>query len=541
MHVLPPHRAGDLSSLTVLAQGPHSLDSAGLLMTHTLRVPSERLLTGPLGARLEVVVLGPRGRRENQVLGNGQWGAEDIGPRPDPSRLPTDRRFLAQQAYAVAAHTLASFERALGRRMGWAGGARLKLYANDRIDYRNTGYTRPDCSIRFGMIEDSRHRTKLPLVLYRDLVAHEVTHAVVDGYRPRWGDALAGADQLALHEALADLLAMLGVFTAEPVVEKIIAGELAACGGTLESIDSTLLASGLFRFADNLFSHGRSARDPLTGDLPRDWREDVEPHRRAAGVVRAVLGTVLRLWRAELGRPGRRSSVHQVAAAGARIGERVLNMLLRGLAYMAPVDVGWEDLLRGILAADAVVVPQDGRNYRGTLRACFAEVGIVTGPERALDGISALQDLNYPVRLSALGSDPDEVLRFIWDNPALLDAAKLDPAAKITIDRVRPSLRISPDGFAVSEIGASFVQELRLARSEAARLGLRTTSAVVLRGGGLLRFDEGGRLCFAALKPLLDAGRQQELLDRADEARSAAQRIGASMFHPPAAAGPPSA
>ncbi|WP_411731686.1 hypothetical protein [Paeniglutamicibacter sp.] len=538
MPALPTHRAGDLSSLTVLAQGPHSMDSAGRLMTHTLRIPGERLLTGPLDARLEVIVRGPRGRRENQVLGNGSWGAEDIAPPPDPSDLPIDRRFLAQQANAVAAHTLAAFERALGRRMGWAGGGRLKLYANDRIDFRNTGYTRSDCSIRFGLIEDARHRNRLPLVLYRDLVAHEVTHAVVDGYRPRWGDSLAGADQLALHEALADLLAMLGVFTAEAVVEKIIAGEMAACGGTLESIDSTLLASGLFRFADNLFSHGWAARDPLTGDLPQDWRSDVEPHRRAAGVVRAVLGTVLRLWRAELGRPGRLASVHQVAAAGARIGERVLNMLLRGLAYMAPVDVGWEDLLRGILAADAVVVPQDERNYRGTLRSCFAEVGIVAGPSHALDGISGLRDLNYPVRLSALGSDPDEVLRFIWDNPALMDAAKLDPSARITIDRVRPSLRLSPDGFAVAEIGASFVQELRLAPAEATKLGLRTTSAVVLRGGGLLRFDEGGHLSFAALKPVLDAGRQQELIEGADAARNAAQRIGASMYHPPATPAP---
>ncbi|RAX50836.1 hypothetical protein DQ353_00075 [Arthrobacter sp. AQ5-05] len=539
MPALPQHRAGDLSPLTVLAQGPHSLDAAGRPMTQVLRVPNERLLTGPVGARLEVVVLGPRGRRENQALGDGSWGAEDIAPPADPADLPSDRRFLAQQAYAVAAHTLASFERALGRRMGWAGGCRLTLFANDRIDYRNTGYTRADCSIRFGMIEDPRHRNKLPLVLYRDLVAHEVTHAVLDGYRPRWADAQAGADQLALHEALADLLAMLGVFTAEPVVEKIIAGQLAATGASLDSIDSTLLASGLFRFADNLFSHGRAARDPLSGVPPRDWRDDVEPHRRAAGVIHAVLGTVLRLWRVELGRPGGRAGIHQVAAAGARIGERVLNMILRGLSYMAPVDVGWEDLLRGILAADAVVVPQDERNYRGTLRACFAEVGIVAGPPHALDGISGLRGLNYPIRLSALGADPDEVLRFIWDNPVLMDAAKMDPAARIAIDRVRPSLRLSPDGFAVAEIEASFVQELRLGRSAAVKLGLRCSSSVLLRGGGMLRFDEGGRLSFAALKPVLDVPRQQGILDGADAARVAAQRIGASMFHPPTASDPP--
>lgn len=533
MPATAPHRAGDLSELTVLAQGPHTFAPDGTLMTETLRIPSERLASGPLGARLAVVVRGPRGKIENQVLGEGSWGASDAEV-PDSALLPANRRFLAQQAYGVASHTHYSFERALGRRMGFAGDGRLLVYANDPIDYRNTGYTSSDCSIRFGMIEDSRHAEKLPLVLYRDLVAHEVTHAVIDGYRPRWADFMAGTDQLALHEALADLMAMLGVFTSESVVETMIARQLALSGATLESIDSTLLASGLFSFADNLFSHGRAAREPMGGSPPADWRNDVDPHRRAAGAVHAVLDTVLRLWRAELGRPGRRASVHQVAAAGATIGERVLNMLLRGLSYMAPVDVGWEDLLRGILAADAVVVPQDTWNYRGTLRNCFAEVGIVVGPAHALEGMSGLGALNYPIRLSALGSDPDEVLRFIWDNPLLMDAAKLDEGTHLSVDRVRQSLRISPDGFAVSEIEASFVQELRLSTTAARKLGLRTRSAVALRGGGLLRFDEGGRLAFAALKPVLDPVRQQLILDGAAESRLAAQRVGASLFHPAA-------
>lgn len=502
-------------------------------MQQVVRIPSERLITGPIGARLEVVVVGARGRRENQTLGDGEWGAKNVPPAQESEGLVNDRRFLAQQAYAVAAHTLASFERALGRRMSWANGGRLTLYANDKIEYQNTGYTRSDCSIRFGLIEDSRHRNKLPLVLYRDLVAHEVSHAVLDGYRPRWADAQAGADQLALHEALADLLAMLGVFAAESVVEKLIAGQLAISGASLDSIDSTLLASGLFSFADNLFSHGRAAREPMSADPPSDWRTDDDPHRRAAGVVHAVLATVLRLWRAELGRPGGRASIHQVARAGSQIGERVLNMILRGLSYMAPVDVSWEDLLRGILAADSVVVPQDERNYRGTLRSCFADAGIISGSPASLNGVSTLQRLNYPIRLSALGADPDEVLRFIWDNPLLMDAAKLEPTARILVDRVRPSLRLSPDGFTVAEIEASFVQEILLTQAAARKLGLRCSSAVLLRGGGMLRFDEGGRLSFAALKPVLDVPRQQELIDGLEAARIAAQRIGASLFHPP--------
>ena len=83
------------------------------------------------------------------------------------------------------------------------------------------------------------------------------------------------------------------------------------------------------------------------------------------------------------------------------------------------------------------------------------------------------------------------------------------------VNRVRPSTRVGPDGFVVSEIGASFVQSVTLSKSEARnKLGLRVDSDYyTVRGGGLLRFDEGGRLCFAALKPVMDAEWQQEKLE----------------------------
>jgi hypothetical protein len=65
-----------------------------------------------------------------------------------------------------------------------------------------------------------------------------------------------------------------------------------------------------------------------------------------------------------------------------------------------------------------------------------------------------------------------------------------------------------------SEISASFTQMVPLTQREARqRLGLRVPGPVLLRGGGLLRFDEGGRLSFAALKPVLDRERQQARMD----------------------------
>jgi hypothetical protein len=239
---------------------------------------------------------------------------------------------------------------------------------------------------------------------------------------------------------------------------------------------------------------------------------------------------VLAIWATRLARPGGRASRYQVADSGATAGRHALTMLVRGLGYTPPVDATFTDLLRGMLAADLAVVPDDELGYRAALRASCAGVGLDPGPDDSLDGMDGLTSLRYPVRLSALASDPDEVHRFLWENPALRQAAALDPDAPVVVERVRPSVRVGPDGFVVTEIGASFVQRVPLSRAQAQRrLGLRTTGPVVLRGGGLLRFDESGRLGYAALKPVLDPDRQQARLDenqlRAQVAESAGRRV----------------
>jgi hypothetical protein len=91
---------------------------------------------------------------------------------------------------------------------------------------------------------------------------------------------------------------------------------------------------------------------------------------------------------------------------------------------------------------------------------------------------------------------------------------------------------VGPDGFVVSEIGASFVQSVTMSKSEARnKLGLRVDSDYyTVRGGGLLRFDEGGRLCFAALKPVMDAEWQQAKLETIK--REAGTKMPVATFHP---------
>ncbi|MDP9696667.1 UNVERIFIED_ORG: hypothetical protein J2X79_004250 [Arthrobacter globiformis] len=505
-----PGYAGELASLTVLAEGPYTMGNEGPLTT-TLRVPVERVGAGPRSARFDVIVRSPGKRPFSLNLGTPDppWMLANHQPPKDLEGLIQDSHFLAQHVFAVAASTLALFESTLGRRMGWRGEGRLKLYVYDRVSYAATGYNRQECGIKFGHRRDRRMGRAVPLALFRDLVAHEVTHAILDGYRKRWADEYATLDELALHEAVADLVAMLSVFSSRDRVEQLLASQPGV--GDPETIDERLLRSGLFRFADGLFTRG-AARSPLDGDVDPDWCSFPSPHRRAEMVVRTVLNVVLRLWMQRLDKPGGRSSLYQVASAGADVGHRVLTMLIRGLGYMPPVDVTWEDLLRGILAADRVLVPDDPLEYRCAVRAAFAEVGITTMPDEELYGLGGFGTLRYPIRLAALGSDPEEVMRFLWENPSLLKAAGIDDTHSIVVERVRPSTRVSPDGFVVSEIGASFVQQFAMTAKEARKVGLGGHGSLMVRGGGLIRFDEGGHLCYAALKPVLDLERQRRRL-----------------------------
>ena len=531
--------ASSRRNVTALAEGPFTLLNGAPLST-TLSVPWERLSRGPTGGRFSTHIGGDDGTPARPLILDSEF--EDIAYNDrrcptDVEKLIGDRKFLAQHAYAVAASTLSLFESTMGRRLAWkCRGHRLALELFEPISYEDSGYDGARGVIRFGHRHDPRARKHVPLALYRDVVTHEVTHAIIDGYRPHLADPDGTFDEHAMHESMADVVAMLSVFSStERVVEQLQATINTEEG--FDGRDDEIVQSGLFGVADGLFSHtdrGRPAlRDPqaeaaapvqshpalrriVPEGTPADWRSITEPHQRGTVFSNALMDAVLVLWRTRMDRPGGRSSEFQIGESGAKVGRQVLAMLIRGLGYTPPIDVTFDDLLRGILAADFVVMPDDSLDYRAVVRKTFAPAGISAAADDDLDGLAGLRDLRYPVRLSALASDPEEVYRFLWENPAILRAAAIDPDVSLVVERVRPSLRVAPDGFIVSEIGASFVQQVPMSAHEARnRLGLRTRDPVVLRGGGLIRFNEGGRLSFAALKPVLDSERQQQRLDEA--------------------------
>ena len=70
---------------------------------------------------------------------------------------------------------------------------------------------------------------------------------------------------------------------------------------------------------------------------------------------------------------------------------------------------------------------------------------------------------NERIHFESLQRDPDEVFRFIWDNRGPL---KFYENAYSRVLSVRPCLRIGPDGFALRETVAEYMQILELQAGE---------------------------------------------------------------------------
>ena len=139
--------------------------------------------------------------------------------------------------YAIASRTIQMFEVALGREIHWRradrfGGSSekdnacarqddiwvLKLYPH-AMQQANAYYSPQAHGILFGYFNANKtgQGRNLPgqlvfTCLSQDIIAHEVTHAVIDGIRTYFTEP-TNPDVLAFHEGFADLCALFSHFS----------------------------------------------------------------------------------------------------------------------------------------------------------------------------------------------------------------------------------------------------------------------------------------------------------------------------------------
>lgn len=320
-------------------------------------------------------------------------------------------QFHQQMVYAVAMKTIDHFEKALGRPVLWRPRANPDKEFDDSQFVRqltlkphalrqsNAFYSPGDVALKFGYFEatsalpgEHMPGSRVYTCLSHDIVAHETTHAVLDGMHRRFTEA-TNPDVLAFHEAFADIVALMQHFTIPEVLE----GEIARARGDLEA--ESMLGMLAVQFGQTTGGHGalrqaigRFENGVWTRNLPdpAELQRLVTPHARGAVLVAAVFDAfiaiyklrsadLLRIYTDGTGvlRPGaiHPDLVKRLAGEAAKAAGHVLTMCIRALDYLPPIDVTFFEYLRGLITADFDMVG-DGHEYRIAFVEAFRRRGI---------------------------------------------------------------------------------------------------------------------------------------------------------------------
>ncbi len=495
--------------MSVIAQDPSIRRADGSILMARLDVPAEELSAGPIGYRVHVV---DYDSSSGHYLGAHRlpecFEDEPAAWQAGRASIVDDRRFRAQNVYALVMKTLSRFEFALGRRVGWSFGVhQLKVAPNGMLD-ANAFYSPRDEGLVFGYFPDAGGRP-VHTCLSHDIVVHETTHALLDALRERYLDP-SGPDQAAFHEGFADVIALLSVFAQVELVRELLRRDRSAVQGgrviRFRDVSARALRqSALFGLAEQMGSELQDVRGQAlrrSAELEPDpgWLKDpefAEPHRRGEILVAAVMNGFIEAWTSRLRAaetPGQSSHpLLRVAEEGSDIAKALIKMWIRALDYMPPVHLTFGDALSAVLTADLEAWPDDERfGLRDHLRTSFRRYGIRPASERA-DGIwgRAPLDLRYErVRFESMRTDKDEVFRFLWDNRKALD---IKEGAYTEVLSVRPCLRVGLDGFTLRETVAEFYQVARLTPSELRAKGILLPPAYTAllraeqRAGGIRR------------------------------------------------------
>lgn len=542
--------------LTVIAQDPGVM-LGGKILTTEVEVPAEEFAPGPRGYRVRVIDYDTSTGTlyqplQYEPLRDGAYldPFKEAAEQDDNSALLSDPQFHQQNVYAVVMRTLARFEFALGRRVAWGFPGHQLNVAPHAFAEANAFYSERDQALVFGYFRGASGQIVFSC-LSHDVVAHETTHALLDGLRARYTDP-SSPEQAGFHEGFADVVALLSVFALRDVVSLLLSSRHVKEGRGAEDLinpseltPEVLRQSVLLGLADQMGSEMSGVRGDRARALRRsvalsplgpkdrvgkyaDAPEFQEPHRRGEILVAAMLNAFIEVWVARIERmkhgraEGSLLDLQSVVKEGAATADQLLTMAIRALDYAPPTDLQFCDYLSALLTADKEIVPDDSKyGYRAILLKNFANYGLRPPASAAPDGTWRVFDGEVVYDRSHFESmlrDPDEVFRFIWENRLELD---LDERAYTKVISVRPCLRVGPDGFTLRETVSEYIQMVTLRAEELQQYdppisipeGMSEELEVTLYGGGALVFDEYGRLKYHVNNRINNVGRQNPRLD----------------------------
>ena len=558
-----------------------SLDSVEVNET-TLAVRwEEKLKPGPVGEYLEVVDVDPASNRlydpvnldEPKLLAQDGWPPSEGNPG-----------FHQQMVYAVAMTTIDRFEEALGRRALWAPRQiirkdkdgrehphsievrRLRLYPH-ALRTENAYYSPDKVALLFGYFpaksradDATAPGTMVFSCLSSDIIAHEMSHALLDGLHRRFQEA-SNPDVPAFHEAFADIVALFQHFA----IHELVRFQIAKAGGKLDAAE---LLGGLAKQFGEGTQRGGPLRDYLGSEVRKlDYEKTKEVHARGAILVSAVYDAFLRIVERRTALLIRLATngtgilpqgalhpdlVDALTTESCKAARHVLRMCIRALDYCPAVDITFGEYLRALITADIDVVPDDRFHYRVAFLESFRRRGLLPRDVRTVSEESlawgTLDDPRPPwlrkvIADLDLGWDRDldrsqvfalnkENCRKMWRalkkefdrDPKLLsqfglipDVPHYDQSGQITslvkpgqtnfeVFSVRPARRVSPDGSFRIEVVATIQQRRRIPLDPDNTTG----PSFWFRGGTTLILDtrkNGGEVRYSIVKNSASASR----------------------------------
>ena len=400
----------------------------------TLQVPWEPLKPGPTGRKIAVV--------DYDAANKCYYPPVDLD---DPMLLASDGldpsesdpRFHQQMVYAIASRTIQMFEVALGRDIHWRRADRfgdrkeydpalrkkddirvLNLYPH-AMQQANAYYSPQAHGILFGFFTANRtsQGRNLPgqrvfTCLSQDIIAHEITHAVIDGIRTYFTEP-TNPDVLAFHEGFADLCALFSHFSQKEALVNAI--ELT--GGRLYQTEFEAVApkpsepsgpdempdiSAQIQKANPLIQlamqFGQASGDKYglrsaLGTPPNSdniHKKVNDPHFRGSILVAAVFDaffsvymsradTLFRIYHASGG--GRNDDLPAplaglLAGYASETAEFFFQLCARAIDYCPPVDLTFGDFLRALITVSKDLDPADNLGVRDALMDAFRLRGI---------------------------------------------------------------------------------------------------------------------------------------------------------------------
>lgn len=528
--------------LTVLALDP-SVRTDGRMLRTQIEVPNEVLEAGPRGYRVSIVDYDSSTDSFHATQQTFRQARDAYRSPRDPFEKSSDAALLASQdfhafmTYGIVMKTLSRFEHALGRRLSWSFGSHQIQVSPRAFADANAFYSDTAQGLLFGYFPSNDGKRTIHTCLSHEIVAHETTHALLDGLRERYTDP-SSPQQAGFHEGFADIVALLSVFSAQSIIEKVVDLGVPAAEGefikrTAVSIQA-LRESGLFGLAQEMGSelagvHGhalrRSVALPPGENYLRSGEWD-EPHACGEVLVAAVLNAYLAIWVDRLEAIGDRSRLERKRAAqeGAELAEHLLSACIRAIDYCPPTDIEFGDFASALLTVDSELNPADAKyGLRRHLLESFRSYGIHPTSRGKPDRQPGSWDPPPPTstfvydrtHFENMKSDPDELFRFLWENK---EHFRLHNEAHTRVLSVRPCVRVGRDGFMLRETVAEYHQTLKLYARELSQLRIRKPQGmppdmeVTLYGGNTVIFDEYGHVKYNIGKSIMDKARQSERL-----------------------------